>query len=872
MPKPAKGELTWTSEGPVARITLKGRERESYLLAACRKPAEAEERKQLLASVAQRFRKAGVIDTRQARELLKTIASAPAALLVTALQVAGELAGGLARPGDKVEAPTFGAVGKDWADGKLHKLYPDHVRAKDSSVNKLRLEKINAIDVGGVRFGDIAVNEITLDHAQSVMGQLPEEAKRPATRRAYAQIVARVMALCVFPLRHVPASPLPRGFLPKIGKAPAYPYLYPNEEAALLTWTEERALAEQVSDVRPGVPLCRRVLYGFLSREGCRVSEAAGLTFSNVNLERGVVTLDANKTNDARAWAMDPAVARALKAYKELRRAGSADRVFVDEHGRLLADDSFAAALRADLAAAGVNRAELHVEGKNRRPIRAHDLRGTFATLYLANGKTETWICDRTGWRSSQMVAKYRRAARSAQELALGVPLPLDTTIPELSAIAQRLPRNSAPEGIRTPDQWIRNPPLFQLSYGRKCSKLRETWHISGWRTRSAGRRPRAARERGSQASLGSACAGRRGYVDASAWLGCAGAVAGGSASSSGSSAPRRVNKAASWRKRTRCLIATRAMRLHSRYQPHSVSSACARASSSSSGEPVSAGSATRSSWARSLFAWLTMSVVTPRSVKSSPAGEGRRRSSGQVSRATARSRPASSSRYCANSVGVSGFSISGNGSVGNSATSHARIAGSMPASLRKASSRSASGRNPARSRNRDVHEITRLPSRQETRELCRSEIRERFDGNALDRRGRRFEVRQRFVNGVDLELKVPDGEFAPNVAACVPDEDKSSSRVRRGRRQCAHQIAMCLVVVTEEVNVARLPVAQEDTRERGAAAQVKRYPAPAATQELEYGVGDDATIESFCHARLRGGHSADMSSSQPHIFRLRPR
>jgi integrase len=119
---------------------------------------------------------------------------------------------------------------------------------------------------------------------------------------------------------------------------------------------------------------------------------------------------------------MDPAVASALAAYKKHRKAGDADRVFVDQHGRPLADDSFASALRADLLAASVTRAELHEEGKNRRPIRAHDLRGTFATLYLANGKTETWICDRTGWKSSQMVAKYRRAARSAKELRLGYP------------------------------------------------------------------------------------------------------------------------------------------------------------------------------------------------------------------------------------------------------------------------------------------------------------------------------------------------------------------------------------------------------------------------------------------------------------------
>src|SRR5687767_7797587 len=125
MPKPAKGELTWTAEGPVARITLKGRERESYLLAACRKPAEAEERRNTLAAVAQRFRRAGVIDTRQARDLLKTIAASPAALLPAALQVAGELAGGLAMPGEQSKAPTFKTLGEEWTSHKLHQRFRD---------------------------------------------------------------------------------------------------------------------------------------------------------------------------------------------------------------------------------------------------------------------------------------------------------------------------------------------------------------------------------------------------------------------------------------------------------------------------------------------------------------------------------------------------------------------------------------------------------------------------------------------------------------------------------------------------------------------------------------------------------------------------
>jgi AAA ATPase domain len=65
------------------------------------------------------------------------------------------------------------------------------------------------------------------------------------------------------------------------------------------------------------------------------------------------------------------------------------------------------------------------------RKLRVHDLRATFV-LSLANGKTETWVADRTVHRSSRMTNRYRRAARSATELDLGALLPLDVAIPEL--------------------------------------------------------------------------------------------------------------------------------------------------------------------------------------------------------------------------------------------------------------------------------------------------------------------------------------------------------------------------------------------------------------------------------------------------------
>ena len=57
----------------------------------------------------------------------------------------------------------------------------------------------------------------------------------------------------------------------------------------------------------------------------------------------------------------------------------------------------------------------------------------TFVTVSLANGKTEAWIGDRTGHRSSTMINRYRRQARTHRELDLGELKPLVDAIPELA-------------------------------------------------------------------------------------------------------------------------------------------------------------------------------------------------------------------------------------------------------------------------------------------------------------------------------------------------------------------------------------------------------------------------------------------------------
>jgi integrase len=268
----------------------------------------------------------------------------------------------------------------------------------------------------GGKFGDLPIAELRLEHCERVMSALPRELSR-SSRRHTGQVMHRVLGLAVYPLRLIVANPLPRGFLPKQGSTRAKSYLFPDEDRQLLSCVD--------------VPLDHRMLYGFLAREGMRKSEALRLTWRDLNLARGMVRLDSNKTDEPRAWALSLDVVRALQLWRVMRPETTL--VFdVSQPARL------ALAFRKHLQLAHVHRTELFEKTKLRLPIRLHDLRATFVTVHLAHGKSETWIADRTGHKSSQMINTYRRQARTWVELGIDALAPLDAAVPELATFAAR--------------------------------------------------------------------------------------------------------------------------------------------------------------------------------------------------------------------------------------------------------------------------------------------------------------------------------------------------------------------------------------------------------------------------------------------------
>lgn len=396
----------------MARITIATGDRVALWLQTCRVQDEAKARARgaLMGDLAKRMR-AGHIPKAVIRSLLEHAAVRDGDALDEVVLACERLISGEAEP-PVTSSTTLREFGEEWTSGKLHVRWPDHVKLKTSARDdeeRLRLYVYPLI-------GQFPITEITLTHADLVMSSIPKE-RAPATRRHVAQALSRLLKLAAYPARIISASPLPEGFLPPLKNRKAKTYLYPDEDRRLLACHE--------------VPLSHRVAYGYLAREGMRKGEASRLSWSDIDLERGAIRLDKNKTGDPRAWALSPGVARALKALHELRgRPAASLPVFgaiLDEE-----DGHVCSRFRAHLRTAEVTRAELYERSALRIPIRIHDLRATFITISLANGKSETWVADRTGHRSSDQINGYRRAARTLQELGQGELLPLDEAIPEL--------------------------------------------------------------------------------------------------------------------------------------------------------------------------------------------------------------------------------------------------------------------------------------------------------------------------------------------------------------------------------------------------------------------------------------------------------
>ena len=328
---------------------------------------------------------------------------------------------GLARAfGGKREGLTVEQLADQWTSGALAKLYPDHVKAEEepNATRTCSAGWVRSDYPDGETFGERPVATITLDDCDHVMTGLPEDRR-----------------VLFFPAAVRPGgpAPAPAGCLPVTAPffSPATAWLAASRgkhagEGLALPVRGLRPDELQGSAPRPA-PLLRRARARRPSSE-----RSAEVGMGRCRSERGVMRLDENKSEDprivghgrgcdARFGALAPD-ARQEGREGPARSSQQTSSAIDGPLPRFFATTSIPPAwsARAVQGDAGPKRfCAPTTSGVVRDPGPGRGIR------------TEAWVTDRTGHRSSEMIYRYKRAARTAAELDLGWFSPLDEAIPE---------------------------------------------------------------------------------------------------------------------------------------------------------------------------------------------------------------------------------------------------------------------------------------------------------------------------------------------------------------------------------------------------------------------------------------------------------
>ncbi|HEX2877393.1 MAG TPA: hypothetical protein VHP33_39365, partial [Polyangiaceae bacterium] len=160
------------------------------------------------------------------------------------------------------------------------------------------------------------------------------------------------------------------------------------------------------------------------------------LTWNSLNLEHGTLTSLKSKNGLPQLFEAQDSLVALLKRWRAHQGDPPKDAPLVPAVGGRKRE---AEVLREDLGLAGIDRPDLlGLAGENAEPMRFHDLRATFVTWAMREGRGDGWISDRTGHLTPQMRARYARAARTLADLSYE-PFPdLAKAIPELNSRPRR--------------------------------------------------------------------------------------------------------------------------------------------------------------------------------------------------------------------------------------------------------------------------------------------------------------------------------------------------------------------------------------------------------------------------------------------------
>lgn len=147
-----------------------------------------------------------------------------------------------------------------------------------------------------------------------------------------------------------------------------------------------------------------RALLHVLRSTGLRISEAARITFDDIDLTSGVITIPKSKTRKPRYVMLDPQALRSMSAYLRRVPEGLVGAVWRSDCGKAMSRDGVKQIMDRRAKQAGLK-------------VTPHQLRRGFAVQWLKDGGSQASLQQLCGWNSPAMVARYVKGV--ASDLAL---------------------------------------------------------------------------------------------------------------------------------------------------------------------------------------------------------------------------------------------------------------------------------------------------------------------------------------------------------------------------------------------------------------------------------------------------------------------
>lgn len=247
--------------------------------------------------------------------------------------------------------------------------------------------------------------ELTKSAVQAFVADLLERGAEPTTARA-RQLGLRRFSVWLVEEGELDADPLLGIKQPKLDKKVTHA-LTDDDLKRLIKVCQGRSLRDRRDEA----------IIRLMAETGMRAGEVIGMQVADVDLERGLATVQRGKGGKGRVAPFSPQTATAIDRYLRARRThrlAETGPLWVGGGGKTFGYDGLNRSLKERAEAAGI------------KGFHPHLLRHTAATRWLRAGGSESGLMAVAGWSTRDMIDRYtgasaaERAAAEARGLNLG--------------------------------------------------------------------------------------------------------------------------------------------------------------------------------------------------------------------------------------------------------------------------------------------------------------------------------------------------------------------------------------------------------------------------------------------------------------------